>query len=75
MNPVVIESGIPAPDPATHKHGYCSLVLKLEVGQSFFMPDPTPKNIRSSLHSVANRVGKRITTKAMSNGIRVWRVS
>lgn len=74
-----IESGISIPKPRTGpKKPYRYPWHDLEVGQSFFVPDPplTKKGLFASVCYVANKrhAPKKFTQRKVDGGLRIWRV-
>lgn len=71
---IKIEKGVPLP-PSTKIGKWRDLLEKLEVGDSFFLPNNVrAANIHSNLAVPARRLGIKITVRAISDGVRVWRI-
>lgn len=71
-----IDKDIPIPNPSGHVGSWTPLLEKLEVGDSFFVPDRAPDQIAA--RAPANKLGIKITMRQWeepdgSRGTRIWR--
>ena len=73
MATIEIETGLPLPSP---KRGFPSKYPwdKLEVGQSFFVSDPS-RHFPSTISVEGRKRGRKFSQRAMDGGIRVWRIA
>ena len=68
-----IDDNIPLPAPlrgAPQKYPY----TKLEVGQSYFVPNVAQKKAGSGYVQFAKRTGRKFVSRIVDGGVRVWRV-
>lgn len=73
MSKFVIESNV----PLTAKGGdteIAATIRRLDVGQSFFVPDGEIK-YRYQFYTAANHAGYKITSRKVDGGMRIWRVA
>lgn len=71
-----IEKGVPIPisknNPISRE-----LLNKMEVGDSFFLPNEAylnaPSTMVTTIHSWGRRTAKRYKTSYLDDGLRVWR--
>ena len=69
MDEIEIDKNIPMPDSVRGSRGKWQLLLaKMEVGDSFLMPDNVKK---SSMYQLCKPYAK-ISVRETSEGIRVW---
>jgi hypothetical protein len=47
----------------------------MEVGDSFFVPDPAHTGVKSIATMAAKSTGHKYTTRVEGGGLRVWRVA
>lgn len=68
---IVIEKGVPLPN----SNGEIKLaLLKLERGDSFFLPNLTISG-RTALYRLAKHYEVKVMTRVVDGGVRVWRIS
>jgi hypothetical protein len=67
---LIIEKGIDIP-PRGGK--WINLLRSMEIGDSILITDE--KVLASTLYITANRIGIKLTTRQMPDGLRVWRVA
>jgi hypothetical protein len=76
-----IEDGVPFPDDDSHRYP----LHRLEVGQSFFVPDGEPARLAKAIREVEQRMGRRFSARSWTQvhpsghgpraaGARVWRM-
>ena len=68
-----IETGVPIPNRGRKLGKECVTFRKLEVGQSFFVPDKLSRKIEQRLRMCASREKKKIIIRNVDGGTRVWR--
>lgn len=73
---IKIEKDIPIPGASNE---WISLINQMEVGDSFLIPNhllqgKNLNGIRSNLHKQAKTLHKKITSRKLKEGLRVWRV-
>ena len=68
-----IDDTLPAPTRGHYTRAY--KLINLQVGESVLMPADVfdPDNARFLAHQCAKRMGQRVATRRMNNGMRVWR--
>lgn len=76
-----IDKDVPVPEPRdlTSRGTRKQMILQLEVGQSFLVPNSDFKKAGAggaagAYTQAAKRLGMKITTKREPEGVRVWRV-
>lgn len=71
----VIESGVPVPPlPGGQPAGPINAAINsLEVGDSFVVPE-WKEHQRQHAHTYAKRKGKKIKTRVVQEGLRIWRI-
>lgn len=72
VNGFVIESGIPIPPKAKGKArtGFTGAIEALKVGDSLLISDASK---RANACTVAERLGYKVVTRAVDEGVRMWR--
>ena len=69
---IKIEKGIPMPAPYVRKRFPFD---DMEVGDSFFVPDATPRSIAGSVSQARKRLpGRMFNCRRVDGGTRVWRL-
>lgn len=70
-----IERGIPAPN-GINRNNEKYPFSELEPGDSFFAPhrDYNSKRVQQAAYAAASRLGIKVATRTMEDGVRVWRL-
>ena len=75
---IVIESGIPIPPQASRMGPITAALLKMQVGDSFFVRYVSGKKPHAKLYAMSKRLGQKHTVRAATEngfqGMRVWRI-
>ena len=71
MIEIEIQSDVPMPKlPAHAKYPW----VKMQVGDSFFVPGQTSQNFGGTLDNARKSTGRKFTVRKVDGGIRVWRL-
>jgi len=63
------------PLPAGRQNTLTATIRKLNVGQSFLIPnDKITDNTQKGIYTIAKAVGRSVTTRSVAEGLRVWRI-
>ena len=77
---IIIEKGIPIPEPQTKTGKWQKILNRMDIGDSFVI-DLNPDEIKyarvrqvSTINQAAKSMGMKIKTMRIENQIRVWRI-
>lgn len=69
---VQIDKGVPMPS-ARVSMDWTPLLARLEVGDSFLLPDGAKSSIGTAMKAFKDATGKALASRKVDGGIRVWR--
>ena len=76
MSEFKIEKGVPLPVGAGTQGHAVYPFRQMEVGDSFFVPNPKPNTVHSAVGSFKKRNPEyRFAVRNQDGGVRVWRIS
>ena len=74
ISTVQIDKGVPMPSSRASMD-WTPLLARLEVGDSFLLPDAARSSIGTAMKAFKDATGKALASRKVDGGIRVWRTA